>query len=438
MPSDPIHTKGTDPHRRLVERVAASAHFQRSRRLRDFLFYACERALQEPGMEIPEADIAVRVFGKPADFDPSVDTLVRVQASQVRKRLLQYFTGEGAAESIVIEMPKGSYTPAFRERAGVVLADADEAAEPAGGPERRWTSRPGSLTAGAAAMAVVLLAAIGWLAVENRALRRRLQGPEPRPTAEWLWREMFGDGAPLQIVLADGTLTFFQDLIHRQLAPAEYENGQFLSIAQAELTDPAERASAIRVMNRQFTSLAETSLVHHLAGLSFAQGQRTELVHARRGTQQLFTGTRNAVLTGSRRANPWIELFEARLAFKSRFDEAARKASFENVSPQAGEEGAYPSGGGSTYCRVAYLPNLDGNGRVLIVSGLDLAATDAGMEMIATEAGARAVREKLGRGEGRLPYFELMVRATRVRESATGAEIVAVRLIGNSAARRMP
>jgi hypothetical protein len=430
MRPDPIHAKeiAVEPHRKLVERVAASVHFHRSRRLRDFLFYTCERAIREPGVEIPEADIAVRVFEKPATFDPSVDTLVRVQASQVRKRLLQYFTMEGVGEPVVIELPKGSYTPAFRERAGVVLPDADDHVDEADAPEQP-TSRPRPLALGAGALTIVLLAAIGWLLIENRALRRRVRGPEPRPAADWLWREMFGNGAPLQIVLADGTLTFFQDLIHRQLTPAEYENGQFLAITQAELTDPADRANATRVMNRQFTSLADTSLVHRLAGLSHAQGIHTELVHARRGTTQLFTGSRNAVLTGSRRANPWIELFEKRMSFESRFDEALRKGSFANTSPRAGEQAVYPSGSGNTYCRVAYLRNLDGNGRVLILSGLDLPATDAGIEMITTEAGARALRERLGLHEGdRVPYFELMVRASRVRESATGAEIVAVRL----------
>src|SRR5436190_23158670 len=98
MPPDPIPPKGTtvDPHRKLVERVASSVYFQRSRRLRDFLFYTCDRALQEPGVDIREVDIAVHVFEKRDGFDPSADTLVRVQASQVRKRLLQYFTAEGA------------------------------------------------------------------------------------------------------------------------------------------------------------------------------------------------------------------------------------------------------------------------------------------------------------------------------------------------------
>jgi hypothetical protein len=428
----PASGLAVDERRKLVERVASSVHFQRSRRLRDFLFYTCGRVLQEPGVEIPEADIAVRVFEKPADFDPSVDTLVRVQASQVRKRLLQYFTTEGAGEPVVIEMPKGSYTPAFRERAGVVLADADEIADEPEPAEPR-TPLPPSRAVVAAALAVLLLAAVLWLLVENHALRQRLRGPEPRPTAEWLWREMFGNGAPLQIVLADGTMTFFQDLIHRQLTVPEYQNGQFLSIAQTELTEPAERGIAIRLMNRQFTSLADTSLVHRLAGLSHAQGIHTELVHARNGTSQLFTGSRNTVLTGSRRANPWIELFEKRMSFETRFDEATRRGSFANASPQAGEDAVYPSGAGTTYCRVAYLPSLDGNGRVLILSGLDLPATDAGAEMITTEAGARTVGERLGLREGHpVPYFELMVRASRVRESATGAEIVAVHRLRTS------
>jgi len=105
-----------DPRWQLVERVAASASFQRSKRVRDFLLFACERALEDPATPVREPEIRKAVFGRSHEPDDPDDTLVRVQASQLRKRLLVYFSTEGADETLVIDVPKGSYTPIFQER----------------------------------------------------------------------------------------------------------------------------------------------------------------------------------------------------------------------------------------------------------------------------------------------------------------------------------
>ena len=57
------------------------------------------------------------VFGRPADYDTSHDTLVRVQVSQLRKKLQEHFSEEGRDEPLIIEIPKGNYVPVFRPRA---------------------------------------------------------------------------------------------------------------------------------------------------------------------------------------------------------------------------------------------------------------------------------------------------------------------------------
>jgi hypothetical protein len=426
-----------DPRATLVQRVASSATFQRSRRLRDFLVFICEQALQDPPREIREEEIAVHVFEKPLDFDPTTDTLVRVQASQLRKRLFQYFSSEGAAEPLVIELPKGAYRPAFRTREAVPLPlvpETDEAM-PVESPRRR--SRV------PVAIAIVAVASLAWAAVlfvQNRALQRRLHGGERRPGVERLWRQMFGNGAPVRIILADTNLTFFQDLLHEQLALGHYQNGQFTAMIDSRIQDPALKGVAQRVINRQFTSASDASLVHRVSRLSTAQGFGTEIVHARRADTHMFKASHNAVLSGPRRANPWIELFEERLNFRSRFDETARLASFENVDPRPGEQPSYQAQWGRvTYCRVAYLPNLDATGSVLIVSGTDLPATDAGIEFITGERWIRRAREALAvRGDAPMPHFEVLLRANRIFESASDFDIVAYRLVAPAANHPWP
>src|SRR5580704_16673822 len=78
--------------RDLLHRVAAAPRFQKSKRLRELLLDLGERSLQDPAYILREQEIGVDVFGRSADYDTSHDTLVRVQVSQLRKKLQEYFS----------------------------------------------------------------------------------------------------------------------------------------------------------------------------------------------------------------------------------------------------------------------------------------------------------------------------------------------------------
>src|SRR5580693_285727 len=106
--------------RELLHRVAAAPRFQKSKRLRELLLYLGERCLDDPGHSLREQEIGMDVFGRPADYDTSHDTLVRVQVSQLRKKLQEHFSDEGRDELLIIEIPKGNYLPVFRPRAELV------------------------------------------------------------------------------------------------------------------------------------------------------------------------------------------------------------------------------------------------------------------------------------------------------------------------------
>jgi hypothetical protein len=81
------------------------------------LRYLGRQALERPGSAVKEYQIATEVFGRQADFDPQLDSMVRVQAGRLRTKLAEYYNTEGATDRIVVELPKGSYAVAFHERA---------------------------------------------------------------------------------------------------------------------------------------------------------------------------------------------------------------------------------------------------------------------------------------------------------------------------------
>ena len=96
-----------------LSRVLASETFAAVARLRKFLKYVVDVTLADQQDNIKETVIAIDVYGRDADFDPRTNPMVRVDASRLRRRLKEYYTEEGQADDLRIELPKGTYVPRF-------------------------------------------------------------------------------------------------------------------------------------------------------------------------------------------------------------------------------------------------------------------------------------------------------------------------------------
>ncbi|HET7104788.1 MAG TPA: tetratricopeptide repeat protein [Terracidiphilus sp.] len=94
-----------------LERILASRVFFLSQRSRAFLRYVVEKAIL--GHVPKEYEIAVGVFERSPDYDPTVDATVRVEASRLRSRLREYYTAEGQQDPVLIDIPKGGYACVF-------------------------------------------------------------------------------------------------------------------------------------------------------------------------------------------------------------------------------------------------------------------------------------------------------------------------------------
>lgn len=99
--------------RETLERLLASQTFGRSERARKLLRYLVEREQAGEADRLKGFSIAMDVFGKDGDFDPSTDAVVRVQAGRLRELLQHYFANEGVAEPVRIAIPRGGYVPAY-------------------------------------------------------------------------------------------------------------------------------------------------------------------------------------------------------------------------------------------------------------------------------------------------------------------------------------
>src|ERR1041384_7891947 len=97
-----------------LEKILSSEGFARNDRLSGFLRFVVNQGLSGRGDDLKESVIGVEYFGRPADYDVRHDSVVRNEAGKLRARLAEYYVAEGAADGLIIDLPKGAYKPAFR------------------------------------------------------------------------------------------------------------------------------------------------------------------------------------------------------------------------------------------------------------------------------------------------------------------------------------
>src|SRR5262245_1207289 len=105
-----------DEIRRAVDRVVISDVFSRSRQLAAFLRFVVEAVLHDRQDRIKAYTIGVEVLRRDTKFDPQLDPIVRVEATRLRRAIERYYAGPGMNDTLLIDLPRGSYVPTFRRR----------------------------------------------------------------------------------------------------------------------------------------------------------------------------------------------------------------------------------------------------------------------------------------------------------------------------------
>jgi hypothetical protein len=128
-----------------LARILANPLFKHSRHYPALLRYVVEQTLDGRASFVKERALGIEVFGRESDYDTNLDPVVRTSASEVRKRLAQYYHDEAHASELRIDLPLGSYVPEFRfvepalVSAGLAIAAVDSDASSIAPPVRLWT-----------------------------------------------------------------------------------------------------------------------------------------------------------------------------------------------------------------------------------------------------------------------------------------------------------
>ena len=360
------------------------------------------------------------VLGRPADYDTSHDTLVRVLVSQLRKKLEEYFATVGADEALIIEIPKGSYVPVFKLRERPPILDAMTGNGPRLGTGRRRL--------GIAVAVVVVIAAV--VAIAGAAGFNVSFGfhRSAHPSVEAFWKQLFANTQNTYVVVSDVTLIEFEQMIRGPVSISEYEAHEFERLSEERISDPTQRMLARNFVNRVTTAMSDTQVVRDFGILASEARLPLNIISARDMSSSLVSSM-NVVLLGSLRANPWVGLFEEQLNFRTAYQESPPAVRFVNKSPLAGEQADYAAEWRHTgYCRVAFLPNPRHSGNVLLISGSDVISTEAGGRFVASEDSMLKLGQALGLKDGQpWPNFEILLRTEIVNSTVPRFELVAYR-----------
>ena len=406
--------------------VLASEPFRNSRQAERLLRYLVSHSLDEDEEGLRERAIGEKVFGREPKYDSNTDSIVRVWANHLRKRLAHYYLAEGAGSSLRFAIRPGSYRVEFHPQVLDTPAPVPVQSIPVETREAppRLVEKTASAFLAACALAALLALACGWLVFQNFQLRSRLHEPKLQPPLNLLWSRMFGGKQATEIVLADSNLSLFQDLLGKPVSLQDYVRHSYL------LMGPGNQKALSLLMMRRYTSLADVDVLRRTLLLQDQESNRLEVIFARDFAPDDLK-RRNVILVGSKRANPWVGTFEARLNF--RFDYNANNGAgvIVNTQPKVGEQATYfnegpPEQVNESYGLLAFQPNLAHTGNAVIVAGLGMEGTLAAGEL-ATSADLFKQVVALFGSRGDLPYFEVLLKAQMVGSTVHGFKLVAFR-----------
>ena len=377
-------------------------------------------------LQIHEQEIGIAVFGRPDTYDTSVDNIVRANATELRKRIEAYFESEGAHETLIVDIPRGSYVPVFRFRPAPAETVAPHLLPHSRYPGPDAEARPGYSRLRWILPALAITALAGcciYLWLQNRALNRALYPWKDEPTVLALWSQFVDGSRGTDVVVADQSFLLVQNIDKQVFSFNDYLNRSYINRLQATNLSPDMRTVLDLIASKNIGSMGEFRLGQRILALD-PQGRSIHLYSAREYMSPLLARD-NVILIGGPISNPWQQLFASRMNFFVEPD-SNRFNPIQNRTPAPGEQPIYSTDADPLgYCIVAYLPNPDHNGKVLIIEGTSSEATEAGGDFLLSETQLSSFERKLN--VSTLPYFEVLLKTSQASDTPFATVITAYR-----------
>jgi len=401
-----------------IDRLVNSHVLHGSESLCKLLRYLAKHALDHPGSPIKEYQIATEVFGRSTDFDPQLDSMVRVQAGRLRGKLSEYYNSDGAEDSVVVELPKGTYVLSFHPRVPAARSHSGSAAdkkwEGTGDARsyRKWAIATISLGVLLVVAAAVILS---LLSSRNPAQAGLSRDTEVAPAAFRVFWNGFVSGQEEPWVIFSNAAFVGRP----ETGMRYYDNGKDKGSFILDHYTGVGEVLAIHELDRVFDLLHRHLRVKRGSLFSLDDAKNNNLI---------FVGSPFENLT-------LLEIPGTQEFLFRRADSGPRKGdeAIINVHPHPGEAKLFfgPLGGvplTEDYAVVALVKGLNPGQAVLILAGTTTIGTQAAVEYVCRQSSVEELLLRLPVSQaGQLKPFEAVIRVKVTRGVPVGTELVALR-----------
>jgi hypothetical protein len=411
-------TRGSDTIQICVDRVLQSGTFRNAPSSRRLLKYLADHSLAGDADQLKEYTIGVDAFGKPADYDPRLDSTVRIQIGRLRQKLSEYYRDEGKTDPYLIDLPKGRFSLTSEPRPIAEAPHAlEEIHEP---PATALPSRNPWRTAAISLAGLCILIAAYALSTRPKSNSKSSDAskssdgsPSDFASADLaqLWRPFLNPARPL--LVAVGNPMFLQ-----------FENKALYRDLSVEKPEDLLKSPQFEALSKALGS-QETRPVHYYAAVgdvtaAFLLGQRLgphqprmSIVRSSQLQWQQLADSNVLFLGPPRFFGDKLNSLPVNLEITEGVD------GFQVVHPQPGESAFYkfrdPSGffaeDGEACVLITHAPGPVGNTDVVTFASNSTFGRVGAIDAFTDAAFAKTLVSKMRAPSGRMPpYFQVLLR----------------------------
>ena len=399
-----------------VERLVASHTLHGSESLCKLLRYLAKHSVDHPGVPVKEYQIATEVFGRQSDFDPQLDSMVRVQAGRLRSKLAEYYSSEGSNDATIIEIPKGSYAVVIHDRTTGSSNNGHVDVQHGAASDRPMLPRNWVIATVGLSVAFVVASALAL----HFYLARRSDPPATEQTAQ--------APAPFRIFWR-GVLT----------GPEEpwviFSNAAFVGAPTTGMRYyDASRDRQSPILDH-YTGVGEVLAVHNL-DLVFAALHQS--LRVKRGSLFSLDDAKNndLIFIGSPSENLTLQDIPSTREFifqPIKTGEHAGNVAIINTKPQPGEASQFVANPSNVHLSedfaiVAFVHGINPEHSELILAGTTTIGTQAAVEYVTRENYLATLLQRLGASDpSQVAPFEAVIRVKVAKGVPVECDIVAFR-----------
>ncbi len=441
-----------------LENLLRSRALHGSENLKAFLRFVVTRMVDDEETPLKEYVIASEVFGQ-SKYDPRIDSIVRVQAGRLRLKLRQYYETEGQADRVVIDLPKGHYTPTFtligdappRQPTPPVTntpedfpngtghapmhtngaetnapVAADEATAPPAAREANFShsdapARPSKLLTATLALTLICLL-LGGTSIYYRAQTQRLLGARDSTTPGGAALTSLAPAWSGLMASDDPVLIVYSNALFEGTPATGMKFAKPLNVNAPPTTDARAVAANTNIYDT-YTGVGEVMGIHFISTMLQRAGHT---VRVKRSTTLTWEEAKsdNIIFLGSPSENMFLrELPQAQEFIFETADQSTGELRIVNTVPQAGEQADYrlraegTSAGQITedYAIVSMLRGFDDKRHILVLAGITTLGTQAAAEYVTKPEYLAELTARLNTAPAeaapRLPdYYQVILR----------------------------